>query len=210
MAYRKDRSWFGVVILTILCGTASAQDYPWTVLIPENDSRDEETQLWDEFDSQSLVRGMNETEDLFHHHLVWDQVKIKDLFSAHTPFCELRFDAVKPLKLTDDEKVIIREYFQRGGFILFQEDAYPYEQDEFWAVKSWPVIDFLTRELPAVDPNFKVEKITDAHELFHSYYNTQTAAFTVHELRGQSLHPQPHTRFIPGPVLRFCLRDATT
>lgn len=163
--------------------------YPWTVLIPQNDSRDADVRDMDEFDSKSMVRGMNEAEEVFHHHLVWSKISIRDLLSVSTTFCELRFDAVKPLILTDREKVILREYFARGGFVLFQEDAYPYAQDEFWSVKSWPVIDFLTRELPAASPDFKVEKVTDDHPLFHQYFDTKTAELTEHELRDNPYTP---------------------
>ena len=35
------------------------------------------------------------------------------------------------------------------------------------------MIDFLTKELPASDRDFReVERITDAHALFHAYYDT--------------------------------------
>jgi len=132
---------------------------------------------------------MNDTEKVFRHQLAWNKVAIKNLLASSAPFCELRFDAVNPLVLTDQEKAILREYFVRGGFILFQEDAYPYFQDEFWSVKEWPVIDFLTKELPALDPDFTVQKVTDSHQLFHQYYNTQTAEFTKHELQDNPYTP---------------------
>jgi hypothetical protein len=170
-------------------GLAQSTPFSWTVLIPENDSRAADVQDYDEFDSKSMVLGMNESEKVFRHHLVWNKVPIKKLLSVLTPFCELRFDAVKPLILTDQEKIILREFFARGGFILFQEDAYPYSQDEFWSIKSWPVIDFLTKELPANNPDFQVEKVTDSHILFHQYYNTRTADWTRHELQDNPYSP---------------------
>ena len=57
-----------------------------------------------------------------------DKTTISRLLSSGTPFCHFHFDAVKPLILSAEEKEILREYFRRGGFILFQEDCYPYDQ----------------------------------------------------------------------------------
>ncbi len=188
----RSRSLFSILLsgwLFLSGASALGQNFSWTVLTPENDSRDADVRAFDEFDSKSLVVGMNETEKVFHHQLRWSKVAIKDLLGVSTPFCELRFDAVKPLILTDREKAILREYFARGGFILFQEDAYPYSQDEFWSVKEWPVIDFLRKELPASSPDFKVEKVTDAHPLFRQYFETQTAAMIKHELSDNPFTP---------------------
>ena len=86
---------------------------------------------------------------------------INGLFQAHLR--SSRFDAVKPLILTDLEKSILREYFIRGGFILFEEDAFPYSQDEFWSVKEWPVIDLSDHIVP--DISCRKKWITDAHAL---------------------------------------------
>jgi len=181
------------VLILLLAGLASAPaqtgTFPWTVLVPENDSRDPEERGMDNFDSRALVESMNEGEKLFGHHLIWSRIRIAQLLTISTPFCELRFDAVHPLVLTDEEKRVLREYFMRGGFVLFQEDAYPYDQDEFWAVHSWPVIDFLTKELPALDPDFKVTRINDQHALFHQVYQTRTADMTRHELQDNPYTP---------------------
>lgn len=144
---------------------------------------------YDDFESRSLLAGMNEYEKVFHGRLVWRKTAIKNLLSVRTPFCELRFDAVKSLIFTAREKAVLREYFAQGGFILFQKDAYPYSQDEFWAVKEWPVIDFLTRELPAASSDFKAGKIDDSHPLFSQYYKTRTAEAVVHELQGNPFTP---------------------
>ncbi len=187
---RALRRW--LLVIALLAGwpaAAPALTYPWTVLIPRNDSRDPAVRSQDAFDSLSLVSSMNETETIFGHQLVWRMTPISRLLDSMTPFCELRFDAVNPLVLTADEKAILREYFARGGFVLFQEDAYPYDQDTFWSVKRWPVIDFLTRELPAGDPGFTITKITDDHPLFHQRYNTRTSDATRHELEGNPYSP---------------------
>jgi hypothetical protein len=183
---------------------ARADDvYSWTVLTPENDSRDDDERDFDEFDSKSLVTGMNEVEEIFGHRLVWDKIAIKDLLATCPPFCELRFDAVHPLILTAAEKAILQEYFRRGGFVLFQEDTYPYGQDEFWAVKSWPVIDFIRKELPAADPQFTVDRATDAHLIFHNYYQTRTADATRHELEGNPYTPNRTLLFFRGSPCAF-------
>jgi hypothetical protein len=194
MQPRRPCFYFGVLFLALgfvlaICGPIRADSFSWTVLIPEHDSRDADVRDYDAFDSKSLVVGMNETEKVFRRQLTWKKCAIKDLLNVSAPFCELRFDAVKPLILTDQEKAILREYFIRGGFVLFQEDAYPYSQDEFWSVHSWPVIDFLAKELPASSPDFKVEKITDTHQIFHQYYRTQTAELTRHELQDNPYTP---------------------
>lgn len=185
-----------VIFPALLLGWAAltpvrAQTDPisWTVLTPEHDSRPADVREYDEFDSRSLIRTMNAASDAFHHRLTWQKVAIKDLPSTPTPFCELRFDAVHPLILTDAEKGILRDYMMRGGFVLLYEDAYPYTQDEFWSVKEWPVVDFLKKELPASSPDFKAQKITDAHPLFHQYYETQTAEMVKHELQDNPYTP---------------------
>jgi hypothetical protein len=187
---KEMRLWLLVSALVFnLHAAAQSDTYPWTVLIPKNDSRDPDEREQDYFDSRSQVASMNESEKLFGHHLVWSRIPISKLLTISTPFCELRFDAVKPLVLTDEEKLILREYFMRGGFVQLEEDAYPYGQDEFWSVHSWPVIDFLMKELPASDPDFKVTKITDAHQLFHQVYQTYTSDTVRHELDGNPYTP---------------------
>jgi hypothetical protein len=170
-------------------GVAQEPTYTWTVLQPENDSRDADSRSYDEFISSRLVEGMNQNEEIFHHHLSWQEIPIKKLLTVTAPFCELRFDVLKPLILTDEEKTILREYMARGGFILLVENMYPYPQEVFWNVKSWPVIDFIRKELPAADPNFKLEKVTDSHGFFHQYYQTETSAPVQHELDGNPNTP---------------------
>jgi len=183
------------LVLAALCSiptlalAQATSPFVWTVLQPEHDSRDADVRSFDEFDSKSFVEGMNQAEPIFRRQLTWNKAALKDLLAVTTPFGELRFDAVKPLILTTREKTVLREFFARGGFVFFEEDAYPYAEDEFWKVKSWPVIDFLTKELPARDPNFKVEKVTDAHPLFHQYYSTQSAEWITHELKDNPYTP---------------------
>ena len=74
---------------------AGTRTIPRTRLAPQNDSRDEDTRSYDDFDSRTMVEGMNEVEDVFHHRLKWSEVRIRDLFASHSPFCELRFDAAR-------------------------------------------------------------------------------------------------------------------
>jgi hypothetical protein len=87
-------------------------DYIWTVLIPKNDSRPEDVQEQDRFDSSALVRSMDRNVECFHHRLRRREVEISDLPGSFSCFCELRFDAVHPLVLDDDEKRIIKNYFK--------------------------------------------------------------------------------------------------
>ena len=138
MPFRLFYAWLALLCL-FTSGRGEQAVYPWVYLVPENDSRDAEVADFDEYLSRCMVDDMNNTEQVFQHHLAWAKLPISRLLSAQTPFCELNFDAVKPLILTPKEKSIVREYLSRGGFILLSEDAYPYSQDEFWAVKEWPI-----------------------------------------------------------------------
>ena len=152
---------------------AQTNPYVWTVLQPENDPRDDDVRGFDEFFSQYLTATMNRSEPLFQHRLTWNHVRIKDLLGFPTPFVELRFDALHPLILTTKEKAILREYLVRGGFILLIEDCYPYPQAKLRSVKSWPVVDFITKELPASNSDFTVQRPDNTHLIFHQYYQTK-------------------------------------
>jgi hypothetical protein len=182
--------WLGILVILLACGLSSADPiqgdssaqsitYYWTALIPQNDPRDEEQRSFDEFDSQSWVDGMNQTEAIFHHHLIWNKVAIKDLLSFRTPFCELPFDAVKSLTLTDKEKSIVVEYLRRGGFIYLREDAYPYFESQYWNIKSWTILDFFTKDLPASDHNFVTQTITNDHPMNTFIYDTSKTTDTL-------------------------------
>jgi hypothetical protein len=176
------------LLLGLLTQPARGLDYPWVLLNPKNDSRDAEMQDEDEAQSRNMVAVMNRSEELFDHHLIWEKSDILNLLKLHAPFCEMHFDAVRPFWLTAEEKKILGEYLKRGGFILFFIDAYPYSEQEFWPVKQWPIIDFITKELPASDPDFTVGRATDAFPIFTIHYHTQTADVIRHELSGN-----PHT-----------------
>ncbi len=160
-----------------------------TVLTPESDSRDADVRDFDEFQSRTLATDMNATEKLFQQRLIWQKLPILQLLATSPPFCELDYDAVKPQILTSAEKTILREYLTRGGFIELSGDTYPYSQDVFWAVKKWPVIDFVTRELPAFDSHFTFKRITEKHLLFHLHYTTQIDEAERHELEGNPYTP---------------------
>ena len=183
-----------LVVLLMMLGADAACEaqvptYSWTVLQPQNDPRTADVRSFDEFFSQSLVATMNRSEPLFQHRLTWNQVRIKDLLGFPTPFTELRFDALHPPALTLKEKAILREYLARGGFIMLIEDCYPYSQDKLWSVKSWPVVDFLTRELPASDPDFTVQRLKNEHMMFHQYYQTKINDLIQHELENNPSAP---------------------
>ena len=184
------------VILTGL--PAPALDYPWGILVPENDARDREMREYDEADTANMIAVINGSEKPFHHHILSRRIPIKDLLSARTAFCELHFDAVRPLVLTPNEKNILQEYLKRGGFILFYIDAYPYTQDEFWKIKEWPLIDFLKQELPAADANFVAGHATDDFPIFGIHYKTETADAIRHELLGNPTPRTGRSYFIKG------------
>jgi hypothetical protein len=124
------------LVLALLGLPAKGLDYPWGILIPENDSRDAEMRAYDDANFANTMAVINDSEKPLHHHLVPRMVRVKDLLAVNMPFCEMNFDAVRPLVLTADEKAILQEYLKRGGFILFFIDAYPYTQDEFWKITN--------------------------------------------------------------------------
>ncbi len=177
------------LMLGLLSVPAYGLEYPWILLSPEHDSRDPEMCDWDEADSINTVGVINQSEKLFDHHLVWKKATIKNLLALDAPFCEMRFDAVHPGSLSAEEKSILEEYFKRGGFILFFMDSYPYSQDEFWPVKDWAVIDFLTKDLPASDPDFTIGRATDDFPIFNIHYQTKTVDGVRHELNGNPNTP---------------------
>jgi len=159
----------------------------------------------DEAETASMLSVINQSEKAFDHHFVLLNVPIARLLSVETPFCELHFDAVKPLVFTPEEKAILAEYLKRGGFILFFIDCYPYSQDEFWSVKEWPIIDFLTRELPAADPGFTAGRATDDFPVFKIHYQTETADSIRHELTGNPNTPNRTLLFFQRHLCCFVM-----
>jgi hypothetical protein len=180
---------------------ARALDFPWAVMIPQNDSRDPDVRAHDEEETAQMLSVINQSEKVFHHHLVMLKVPIYKLLSVETPFCDLHFDAVKSFGFTPEEKAILTEYLKRGGFILPFVDCYPYSQNEFWSVSDWPVIDFLTRELPARDPDFTVGRVTEDFPLFKIYYQPEVPYSIRHELTG---NPNTPNRIIVFYKRRLC------
>jgi len=197
----------GCVWLMLACLSLPAHglEYPWILLSPERDSRDPEVRDQDEAQSLNMVAVMNQTETLFDHHLIWKKVAIKNLLALNAPFCEMHFDAVNPVGLSADEQSILGEYLKRGGFILFFIDTYPYPHDEFWAVKEWPIIDLLTKELPASDPDFTTGKATDKFPIFKVHYQTGTADVIRHELNGNPNTPNRTLLFYRNRLCCFVM-----
>jgi hypothetical protein len=194
-----------LLALFFICLPTKGLEYPWGILVPENDSRDPEMRDHDVADSANMVAVINASEKPFHHHVVQEIVSIKNLLSARIPFCEMHFDGVRPLVLTPDEKAILQEYLKRGGFILFLIDTYPYTQDEFWPIKEWPLIDFLKQELPAADPHFTAGRATDDFPIFHLHYETETADAIRHELTGNPNTPNRTLIFYEGRLCCFVM-----
>jgi hypothetical protein len=168
--------------------TVARAVYPWVLINPEKDSRDADTRQSDEVFSRNLVFVINENEALFRHQMTWQEAPITKLLEMNGPFCEMHFDAVRPLDLTAEEKTVLIEYFKRGGFILFFIDAFPYDQDEFWAVKSWPLVDFLVKELPR-DSDFSIARLRDDHPMFKIHYQSHVDEEIRHELRDNPYTP---------------------
>ncbi len=187
--------------------TARGADYPWTMLVPEHDSRDPEMVAQDETRSMKIIAAMNESEPLLHQNLTWHKTSIRSLLQVQAPFCEMHFDAINPVGFTASEKRILAEYLKRGGFVLFYVDTYPYPQADFWKVKEWPVIDFLTRELPALDPAFTVGRASDDDPIFRVHYRTQTADAIRHELTGNPNTPNRTQIFYKGRLCCFVMGD---
>ena len=156
-----------------VCGRADLPAYTWTFLTTEKDSRPADVHECDEALSRKTVEDMNITEKVFHGNLTWRKMNLSRLLSASAPFCELDVDPAQPSALTSREAVILKEYLERGGFLLLSEDAYPYTLDQIATFTKWPIIDFVTRHLPAIDSNFTAEKLTEKHPLYHSFYKTK-------------------------------------
>jgi len=163
-------------------GRAQTPTYSWTLVLPKNETRAKDVVARDDFEAREMVQGMNTVEAVFHHRLTLQRTSISGLLSKPAPFCELDFDAVHPFVPTSEEKKVLHEYFARGGFMLMSEDVYPYTRAETLAVKSWPIVDFVTKELPAVDPNFTVERVTEKHPIFHQFYTAKTPKALSNEL----------------------------
>jgi len=208
---QKKRPVLSIVLALLALAISPARvfgvDYSWVLLDAQNDSRDPEVRDHDRTYSLTMAGVINESEDLFHHHLVWREAPIKNLLQMDVPFCEMHFDAVKPFSLTPDEKEILAEYLKRGGFILFFIDTYPYNQDEFWKVKQWPLIDFLKKELPASDPDFSVSRATDDFPIFKIHYQTTTADAIWHELNGNPNTPNRTLVFYRNRLCCFVMGE---
>ncbi len=170
-------------IWVLVAGVMRADALPWILLNPANDTRDPEMQAWDQGDSRNFVEVANRSEAFAGTRFQWSQIALGDVLSISTPFAELRFDAVKPMAFTTHEKATLQEWLTRGGFLLLFEDAYPYPQEVFRKNATLPVYEFFTRELPAKDPFFTVEHITDEHPIFHINHETSTVPGIAREIR---------------------------
>jgi hypothetical protein len=177
---RLVKKWLGLLTLALVFSSHSAHaqlpTYTWTSIIPENDTRDADLRKYDKDMLREMITNMNETEKVFHHQLSWQEVPIRKLLIAHAPFCEIDYDPLHPLVLTDREKLILKEYLQRGGFLVLGEDVYPYDEDQIATVTQWSVIDYIIKDLPAADHDFVATKIDETHPIYHQYYKTLVPA----------------------------------
>jgi hypothetical protein len=206
MSWRYHKGALLIAIAGCFAASAArAAEYQWVMLTPESDSRNADMVEHDDLQSRNTVGVINQNEPLLHQSLVWRRVRIKDLLAAQVPFCEMHFDAVRAVSLTMEDRRILTEYLKRGGFILFFIDAYPYPEEEFWKIKQWPVIDFLTRELPTSDPDFTIGKASDDFPLFKVHYQTQTADAIRHELDGNPNTPNRTLVYDKGRLCCFVM-----
>jgi len=169
--------WLGVSVLVLAHAFpcflhAQVPSYTWTSLVPEHDTRDADLRKYDKDMLQEMIGNMNATEKVFHKHLTWQEVSIRDLLTAHAPFCEIDFDPLHPVVFTERERYNLKEYLKRGGFFVIGEDVYPYSEEEIATVTNWPVTDYFIKYLPATDHDFTVEKINESHLIYHQYYKT--------------------------------------
>jgi len=174
-----------VIIFCLFSTSLFAQKkyFPWYVLNFENDSRDADMIACDDSFSKHFTTLMNTKEKAFEGGLKWSKIPISKLLEQNTPFAEIGFDAVQPDKFTDQEKEILKEYILRGGFLLFVEDFYPYEQEQFHKERVQPICDFILKELPASDPAFKAGKVPDDHPIFKQVYETPSQPAIVWEMK---------------------------
>jgi hypothetical protein len=189
--------------LAIGCVCAQASDMPWVMLAPAHDTRAADMQAWDDADSRNLVNVINASQEYAHCHFQWSKTSILKLLDRNIPFAELRFDPVKPMEFTPDEKSTLQEWLKRGGFLLVFEDAYPYEQEEFRKAHDLPVFDFFTRELPAANTAFTIEKATDAHPIFSAHYTTETVPSIRREMRENPFYRGRTMVLYRGRVVAF-------
>jgi len=171
--------WFEIGMLIFALGrSAHAQlpDYTWTSLVPADETRAADIRKYDKNMLLGMIASMNATEQVFRQRLTWKQIAIQDLLTARAPFCEIDFDPVHPPEFTESEKAILKEYLARGGFLALCPDLYPYSMEEVAAIRNWSVIDYIIRELPAADPAFTAEKITESHLIYHQYYKAKRDA----------------------------------
>ena len=153
------------------------------MLVPAQDSRDRDVCLFDEADTRDVIRFFNDSGKFKYTRFVFSKTRITRLLDARTPFADLHFDSVKPMAFTPDEKAILKEWLMRGGFLVALEDTYPYEQEEFRKARDLPVFDFFTKELPAEDSDFTVERAGPSDAFFREPYPTRPAAPIEVEMR---------------------------
>lgn len=175
----------GGLWLVAIAGAAHAAGdaLPWIVLRPKNDTRDEEMRAWDEADSLAFVTAFNEAEEFATSRLRWTVAEMDKIDEGGAPFAELRVDPVRPMEFTSREKTALHEWLRRGGFLLLVEDCYPYPQERFRALEKLPAYEFLVRELPALDPEFRAIRVNDSHPIFRAYYRTSTGDWMAREQR---------------------------
>jgi len=174
-----------IAILWLVMVPACGEDFlPWAMVRPANDSRPADVREYDEQDSAFLVTQMDANEKPLYHRMRWTVFPLARLLDHHVPFCEMRFDSIHPMAFTDEEKKVLKDYFERGGFLLLFEDAYPYEQELFRQKRDLPVFDYLIHDLPAQNADFTTGRLLDdSHPIFHTLHRTETVEGVRSEIR---------------------------
>lgn len=159
-------------VLLLLSALAAGKDLVWTILTPEEDARDAGMVEFDRKMDEHLVATINTTDELR------DRLQVKahelgQLGSSRSAFASLHFDPTKPSELNEAEKKALELYLARGGFLLLVEDNYPYSQAEFRRPSRVAVFDYLTRELPARNPDFRATQAGQSHPVFHQLFQVE-------------------------------------
>ena len=197
--------WIFVALIFFGHCQLTAEDIPWTMLIPAQDSRAADICNFDEADIRNMIDVLNKSNKLNHAHFVFSQTSINGLLDALTPFAVLHFDSVNPMEFTSAEKSILKEWFKRGGFLIACEDTYPYTQEEFRKDRQLPVFNFLIKELPASDPEFTIGKAGPTHPVFTDPFLTKPAPPFAIEIRENPNYKGFTMLFYKGKMAVFFL-----
>jgi len=99
----------------------------------------------------------------------WNVAEINDL-KTMTPFPFLFMHAEIEPVLTDADRQNLREYMLRGGFLFAEDCVNGYGHHGNTRINSF-FFDTMKKELPALMPDAKFEKLSNDHPIFHCFYH---------------------------------------